>query len=133
MSTLSGRIPSKLDAALQRVSNETYNQGLEFPANRLKDMIDNYSRDFVIPSDLSSFESAIAPLNDILDRYVSGLKYRKWNVIIYFLNKYHDVEVLFSSSNNKREAIPYATNTRMIWIRSLLLFYHIPKLEPRII
>src|ERR1043165_851670 len=66
-------------------------------------MIDNYSRDFVIPSDLSSFESAIAPLNGILDRYVSGLKYRKWSVIIYFLNKYHDVEVLFSSSSNKRE------------------------------
>ena len=30
-------------------------------------------------------------------------KISKWNGIIYFLNKYHDVEVLFSSSNNKRE------------------------------
>ncbi|RIA91939.1 acetyl-CoA carboxylase [Glomus cerebriforme] len=105
LSTLSGRIPSKLDSAIQSVSNEVYNQGLEFPAKRLKDMIDNYSRDFVNPSDLLSFKSAIAPLNEILDRYVSGLKYRKWNDIIYFLNKYHDVEVLFSNSAKREEEV----------------------------
>ncbi|GBC48526.2 uncharacterized protein OCT59_029816 [Rhizophagus irregularis] len=105
LSTLSGRIPSKLEASLQKISSETYNQGLEFPAKTLKEMIINYSRDSVNPSDLISFESTIAPLNEILDRYVSGIKYRKWNDIIYLLNKYHEVEVLFSNSDkrDKRE------------------------------
>ncbi|CAI2197974.1 13654_t:CDS:2, partial [Funneliformis geosporum] len=48
-----GRIPAKLKAALLRISNETHSQGLEDPAKRLKEMIDNYSLDFVKPSDLS--------------------------------------------------------------------------------
>jgi acetyl-CoA carboxylase/biotin carboxylase 1 len=108
LSTLSGRIPSKLDACLQKVSNETYNQGLEFPAKTLKEMIVNYSRDFVNSSDLSSFESTIAPLNEILNRYVSGLKFRKWNDIIYLLNKYHEVEVLFSNSDKREEVVVHS-------------------------
>ncbi|CAI2179895.1 16531_t:CDS:2 [Funneliformis geosporum] len=69
LSALSGRIPAKLEAALLRISNETHSQGLEYPAKRLKEM-DNYSLDFVKPSDLSSFKSVIAPVNDILKRYV---------------------------------------------------------------
>ena len=114
LSTLSGRIPSKLDEALHRVHNETYNQGLEFPAKRLKEMIDNYSRDFVNPSDLSSFESAIVPLNEVLDRYASGIKYRKRNDIIYLLNKYHDVEVLFSSSDKREEEVIHSLRDKYI-------------------
>ncbi|CAI2186379.1 8122_t:CDS:10 [Funneliformis geosporum] len=55
---------------LLRISNETHSQGLENPAKRLKKMFDNYSLDFVKPSDLSSFKSVIAPVNDILERYV---------------------------------------------------------------
>ncbi|CAG8532450.1 333_t:CDS:2 [Funneliformis mosseae] len=108
LSALSGRIPAKLETALMRVSNETQSQRLEFPAKRLKEMIDNYSLDFVNPSDLSSFNSVITPVNDILERYIYGLKYLKWNDITYLLNKYHDVEVLFSNSDKREEEAVHA-------------------------
>nr|CAG8435070.1 14004_t:CDS:2 [Entrophospora candida] len=103
LSTLSGRIPTKLDLSLQQLSNETHSQGFDFPAKQLKNMIDNYIANSVKHNDIAIFRSTITPLNDIIDRYVSGLKVREWSEIIYFLNKYHEVEVLFSDISDKRE------------------------------
>ncbi|CAI2189273.1 13268_t:CDS:2 [Funneliformis geosporum] len=80
--------PAKLEAALLRISNETHSQGLEYPAKRLKEMVDNYSLDFVKSSDLSSFKSVIAP--------------------------YHDVEVLFSNSDKREEEASCPCFTRRI-------------------
>ncbi|CAI2199801.1 6481_t:CDS:2, partial [Funneliformis geosporum] len=65
-----------LDAALLRI-NETHSQGLEYHAKRLKAMIDNYSLDFHL----------------------------KCNDITYLLRKNHDVEVLFSNSDKREEAV----------------------------
>ncbi|KAF0496183.1 acetyl-CoA carboxylase [Gigaspora margarita] len=100
LSTLPGRIPTKLYATLQ---DETGKQDREFPAKHLKQVIDNYLRDFVFPGDTTTFTLSVSPLMDVIKRYMSGVKYRKWNEIIYFLNKYHEVEALFSDSSHKRE------------------------------
>ncbi|CAG8472312.1 12933_t:CDS:2 [Cetraspora pellucida] len=102
LSTLSGRIPIKLDLALQ---GETDQRNQEFPAKLLKQIIDNYLRDFVAKIDITSFMTLINPLLEVINKYISGIKYRKWNDIIYFLNKYHEVEMLFSDSDKTEEEI----------------------------
>ncbi|CAI2182021.1 2145_t:CDS:2 [Funneliformis geosporum] len=62
-------------------SHATHSQGLEYPAKRLKEMIDNYSLYFVKPSDLSSLN-------------------------LWSLPKYHDY-VLFSNSDKREEEAVY--------------------------
>ncbi|CAG8502872.1 3535_t:CDS:10, partial [Racocetra fulgida] len=79
LSTLPGRIPTKLYATLQ---DETAKQDHEFPAKHLKQLIDNYSRDFVALGDSSTFTSSISPLME-----------------------YHEVEALFSDSNKREEEV----------------------------
>ncbi|CAG8461604.1 13367_t:CDS:2 [Racocetra fulgida] len=102
LSTLSGRIPIKLDLSLQ---SETDQRNQEFPAQLLKQIIDNYLRDFVAKTDVTSFMTLINPLLEVINKYISGVKYRKWNDIIYFLNKYHEVEMLFSDSDKTEEEV----------------------------
>ncbi|CAG8818905.1 27954_t:CDS:2, partial [Dentiscutata erythropus] len=78
---------------------------LEFPAENLKDLIENYSRDHVNSNDIANFEALIEPLIEIINKYISGLKFRKWSDIIYFLNKYHEIEVLFSDQAKREEEV----------------------------
>ncbi|CAG8486585.1 8073_t:CDS:2 [Diversispora eburnea] len=104
-STLTGRIPSKLESAIQNIYTESEKKVLEFPAENLKDLIENYSRDHVNSNDIANFEALIEPLIEIINKYISGLKFRKWSDIIYFLNKYHEIEVLFSDQAKREEEV----------------------------
>ncbi|CAG8507081.1 5656_t:CDS:2, partial [Acaulospora morrowiae] len=107
-SALLGRIPHKLESEIQRIYTESEMKMQEFPAKQLYDLIENYSKDHVDSSEITSFNASISPLTEIINKYVSGLKFRKWSDIIYFLNKYHEVEVLFSNSERREEEVVHS-------------------------
>ncbi|CAG8469460.1 4231_t:CDS:2 [Paraglomus brasilianum] len=105
LSTLSGRIPAKLDSTLHEQLYESRKNGQEFPAKKLKELIEYYGNDLVDMVDSSTFTASVAPLFDVIHRYISGLKAHEWSKIISFLNKYYEVEVLFSATSKREEEV----------------------------
>ncbi|KAG9291426.1 hypothetical protein G9A89_021845 [Geosiphon pyriformis] len=105
LSNLSGRIPTKLDSSLHRITRESQEKNLEFPSQKLKDLINDYARDFVNSVDVINFTNTVNPLMEVVDRYILGLKYHEWSEICHFLNMYHEVEVLFTKSKKREEDV----------------------------
>ncbi|CAI2196820.1 840_t:CDS:10, partial [Funneliformis geosporum] len=104
------KVKNILESALLRISNETHSQGLEDPAKRSKEMIDNYSLDFVKPSDLSILfsnsnkreEEAVHDLRDgykndldkVVSIFLSHSKFEaKNNLILHLLDQIRPANV----------------------------------------
>jgi acetyl-CoA carboxylase/biotin carboxylase 1 len=104
LSSLSGRIPSKLDDAIRSVLSAAKAKGYstDFPAVRFKKVIDNYVQDSIIPQDRTMFRTKIAPLYDVLARYQGGLKGHETETIANLLSRYEATEKLFGGSIESR-------------------------------
>ena len=94
LSSLSGRIPSKLEDAIHMVLGAAKAKGdtTEFPAVRFKKIIDNYLQDSIIPQDRAMFRTKTAPLYDALARYHGGLKGHETETIANLLSRYEATE-----------------------------------------
>jgi acetyl-CoA carboxylase / biotin carboxylase 1 len=104
LSTLSGRMPSKLEENI-RMAIDTSKTKLtvrEFPAARTKKLLDNYLNDHVRPQDRTMFRSQLASLFDAVESYRSGLKSHEWDTIAVLLRKYEATEKLFGGSIESR-------------------------------
>lgn len=104
LSSLSGRIPSKLEDVIRSVMDVAKAKGdsTEFPAVRIKKVIDNYLQDSIIPQDRTAFRTKIAPLYDVLVKYHSGLKGHETETIANLLSRYEATEKLFGGSIEAR-------------------------------
>jgi acetyl-CoA carboxylase / biotin carboxylase 1 len=104
LSSLSGRIPSKLEDAIRSVLGAAKAKGdnTDFPAVRFKKVVDNYVQDNVIPQDRTMFRTKIAPLYDVLARYYGGLKVHETETIANLLSRYEATEKLFGGSIESR-------------------------------
>ncbi|KAF6761596.1 acetyl CoA carboxylase [Ephemerocybe angulata] len=104
ISSLSGRIPGKLEesihAAMEAVKAK--GEGHEFPAARIKKLIDNYVQDHVLPAERSLFTGKLAGLYEVLEKYSHGLKAHEVENIANLLDRYEATEKLFGGSIEAR-------------------------------
>ncbi|EFI27362.1 acetyl CoA carboxylase [Coprinopsis cinerea okayama7 len=104
LSSLSGRIPSKLEDSIRTAMDVAKGKGdgHEFPALRIKKVIDNYIQDGILPQDRTMFRSKIEGLYTVLEKYLHGLKGHETEVIASLLGRYEATEKLFGGSIEAR-------------------------------
>ncbi|KAH6915859.1 acetyl CoA carboxylase [Coprinopsis sp. MPI-PUGE-AT-0042] len=104
LSALAGRIPSKLEDTIRSAMEvaRSKGDGHEFPANRIKKVIDNYIQDSVLAQDRTLFRSKIESLIFAVEKYLNGLKGHETEVIAALLGRYEATEKLFGGSIEAR-------------------------------
>ncbi|KAH9992441.1 acetyl CoA carboxylase [Russula vinacea] len=104
LSALSGRIPSKLEDLVRNAIEASKSKGptSEFPASRLKKILDHYLQDSVRPQERATLRTQLGPLFDVVERYVGGLKAHEVHVVANLLARYADTEKLFGGSIEAR-------------------------------
>ncbi|KAK7060862.1 acetyl-coenzyme-A carboxylase [Paramarasmius palmivorus] len=102
LSSLSGRIPSRLEETLRSALEAAKSKGQEFPAIRLKKILDHYIHDNVLPKDRTMFRQQVGAISDVVERYSGGLKGHEVEVLTNLLEKYADTEKLFGGSIEAR-------------------------------
>ncbi|EPQ31237.1 uncharacterized protein PFL1_01422 [Pseudozyma flocculosa PF-1] len=96
LSSLSGRIPSRLEDLLRNALELGQSKGAEFPAVRMRKLTENFLRDSVDAAIRGQVQATVAPLTQLFEAYAGGLKGHEANVLAALLNKYFDVESLFT-------------------------------------
>ncbi|KAG8902470.1 acetyl-coenzyme-A carboxylase, partial [Tulasnella sp. 403] len=104
LSSLSGRMPAKLEESVRTTIETTKAKSIqrEFPAARIKKLVDNFLHDNVIASEQTMVRGKIAPLLEVLERYKNGLKSHEWGTIANLLSRYVATEKLFGGSIEER-------------------------------
>ena len=104
LSTLSGRIPAKVEESIRSTLEICKSKpGVqEFPATRIKKLLENYMSTSVRPQDRPMFRQQVGPLFDISDRYRSGLKQHEIDTLAELLGRYEETEKLFGGSIEAR-------------------------------
>jgi len=104
LSSLSGRIPSKLEDSIRAAMDaaESKGESTDFPALRIKKLIDHYVQDNILSQDRAMFRTKISGLNEVLDRFQGGLKGHGTETIANLLERYEATEKLFGGSIEAR-------------------------------
>jgi acetyl-CoA carboxylase/biotin carboxylase 1 len=104
LSTLSGRMPQKLEDDIRIATDAAKAKGdsHEFPAVRIKKVVEHYALDHVLPADRTMFKSQLGTLYDVLERFSGGLKGHETNTIADLLERYIATESLFGGSIETR-------------------------------
>lgn len=104
LSSLSGRIPTKLEDSIRAAIEIAKSKGdnADFPAVRIKKLIDHYVQDSILPQDRVMFRTKIAGLYEVLERYQGGLKGHETETIANLLERYESTEKLFGGSIEAR-------------------------------
>jgi len=95
LSSLTGRIPSKLEDFLRDVLDH-WNENVEENIQYIQKEIEKYGKDME-ESERSLFEVQMTAFNKVLEKYKDGLKGHERAVFVSLLEKYYDVEHLFSN------------------------------------
>lgn len=96
LSSLSGRIPSRLEEVIRSTIDAAHAKGLEFPATRLRKLTDNFVRDSVDKAIQGQVEATLTPLMKIFEEYSPGLRAHGSNVLASLLQRYYSVETQFT-------------------------------------
>ena len=104
-SALHARMPQKLDAQFTQIVERSRARQAEFPAKQLAKALSRFLDENVKPGDVDLLKSSLAPLTEVMDRYVEGLKVHEFDVFCKLLNSYWEVERLFSSRNSRDEDV----------------------------
>lgn len=105
LSSLSGRIPQKLEDEVRAAIDSCHNSKLEFPSNKLKNIISNYIELHVDIKERSSVTAAIAPLQTLVDAFAYGLKVHEWQIYADLLNYFSEIEEPFADSSLTQEEV----------------------------
>jgi len=105
LSTLSGRIPAKLEDDVRHTIETCREKKLEFPSLKLKRAIDFFIEDSVLPKERAPVLAAIAPLQAVISAFSSGLKVHEWQTWADMLNFFADVEEPFADSSRTQENV----------------------------
>ncbi|KZP16603.1 acetyl CoA carboxylase [Athelia psychrophila] len=105
LSSLSGRMPQKLEdgvrQAIETAKSKTDSLH-EFPAVRIKKVLEHYIKESVLPADITMFRSKLGDLFDVLERFAGGLKGFETDTIANLLTHYEGTEKLFGGSIEAR-------------------------------
>ena len=96
LSSLSGRIPARLEDLLRSTIDAAHAKSIEFPAARLRKLTENYIRDSVDSSITQQVQTTMMPLMTIFEEYAPGLRLHASNILASLLNQYYSVESQFS-------------------------------------
>jgi acetyl-CoA carboxylase/biotin carboxylase 1 len=104
LSTLSGRLPTKLEESIRSALDigKAKGEGHEFPAVRIKKVVEHYIQDHVLPQDRTLFRMQLQTLLDTLERFVNGLKGHETVTLAALLERYEETEKLFGGSIEAR-------------------------------
>ncbi|KAK7740495.1 acetyl-coenzyme-A carboxylase [Cytospora paraplurivora] len=104
-SALHSRMPQKLDAQFSQIVDRSKQRGGEFPAKALIRALQRFLDENVAPNDAPMLKATLEPLTDILDLYADGQKVRELKVVSSLIEKYAEVERLFSGKKQQDEEI----------------------------
>ncbi|KAI0032669.1 acetyl CoA carboxylase [Vararia minispora EC-137] len=101
LSTLSGRMPQKLEESVRSAIEVARSKGAnaEFPAIKIKKQLEHYLQDNVRPQERTMLRAQLSPLFDVVERYLSGLKGHELHVVTALLARYADTEKLFGGGS----------------------------------
>ena len=104
LSTLSGRLPTKLEESIRSALDigKAKGEGHEFPAVRIKKVVEHYIQDHVLPQDRTLFRMQLQTLLDTLERFINGLKGHETATLAALLERYEETEKLFGGSIEAR-------------------------------
>jgi acetyl-CoA carboxylase/biotin carboxylase 1 len=104
LSTLSGRMPSKLEEGIRSAIDSAKSRGdaHEFPAVRIKKVLEHYVQDSILPQDQLMFRTQLTPLFDVIEKFMGGLKGHELHTIANLLSAYDSTEKLFGGSIEAR-------------------------------
>ncbi|KAI5120256.1 hypothetical protein M0805_004592 [Coniferiporia weirii] len=104
LSTLSGRMPAKLEESIRGVLDGVRTKAgvHEFPGSRLKKMLENYVTTSVGAPERPLFRAQMAALFDVTERFRNGLKQHEIDTIAELLGRYEATEKLFGGSIEAR-------------------------------
>ncbi|OOQ88689.1 Acetyl-CoA carboxylase [Penicillium brasilianum] len=104
-SALHSRMPQKLDAQLQTIVDKAKARKAEFPAKQLQKTLVRFIEENVNPGDAEILKTTLLPLVQVINKYLDGLKTNEYNVFIGLLEKYYEVEKLFSTGTKRDEDV----------------------------
>ncbi|GBE86281.1 Acetyl-CoA carboxylase [Sparassis crispa] len=104
LSSLSGRMPTKLEEAVRAAIETAHAKGdaAEFPGVRIKRLLEHFMEDNIRAQDRPMFRTQLGPLFDIVDRYQGGLKAHETSMVAGLLARYEEAEKLFGGSIEAR-------------------------------
>ena len=104
LSTISGRMPAKLEEGIRAAieNAKAKGDGTEFPAARIKKLLEHYLEDNLRPQDRAMFRTQLATLFAFVESYQFGLKAHELDVIATLLSRYEENEKLFGGSIEAR-------------------------------
>lgn len=104
-SALHARMPQKLDTQFTQIVERSRTRQTEFPAKQLSKTLSRFLEEHVNPGDADLLKSALAPLVEVMNRYMEGLKAHEFDVFCNLLSQYYEVEKLFSTRNCRDEDV----------------------------
>lgn len=106
LSTLSGRMPMKLEDSIRHVVEAAQSKSvIEFPAARIRKLLDAHLGENVRPQDRTLIRTQLGALFDVVEFYRAGLKSAKWTTIANLLARYLDTEKLFGEGGSIEERV----------------------------
>ncbi|GAA5834604.1 hypothetical protein JCM3766R1_003613 [Sporobolomyces carnicolor] len=99
LSTLSGRIPAKLETYLRQSIDTAHAAGAEFPSARLRKAIDSTLEE-LRPAEATTVRNFLVAFDDVVTRYRAGLKQHEWYTIASVFAAYHLTERPFSGRDD---------------------------------
>ncbi|ODV90582.1 hypothetical protein CANCADRAFT_2313 [Tortispora caseinolytica NRRL Y-17796] len=100
----SSRIPPKLSPVLQSIVEKSrLRSHKEFPAKKLLDTIDKFGKENISDKDMSAYNLNVENLRRVAESYKNGLHEYACNVICSLLEKYYEIESIFSGANTREE------------------------------
>ncbi|EGO20512.1 hypothetical protein SERLADRAFT_452608 [Serpula lacrymans var. lacrymans S7.9] len=104
LSALSGRMPFKLEDGIRAAIEgaKSKGDGHEFPAVRIKKVLEHYVQDNILAHDRAMFRTQLSALYDVLERFMGGLKGHEVHTLATLLANYESTEKLFGGSIEAR-------------------------------
>ena len=104
-SALHARMPGKLDSLFTQIVERAKSRQIEFPAKQIAKAMSRFLEENVAPGDVEILKASLAPLVEVLDTYMEGLKVHEYNVFCNLLDQYYEVEKLFNTRNSRSDDV----------------------------
>ena len=100
LSTLHGRMPAKLETSVRAILDAQHGKiGTDFPAPKLHRTIENYVAENLRSSEVVGFRASILSFEEIVQRYMGGLKAHEWSILAGTMESYYATEQIFSGKD----------------------------------
>ena len=101
LSTLHGRMPAKLENSIRTTLESQHGKikSTEFPSPKLHRLIENYVVEHLRPGEIAGFRASILSFEEIVQRYMRGLKAHEWQILANTMESYYTIEQYFSGKD----------------------------------